>query len=242
MGRSGTLWLANVLNHVQNVDALHEYIGNREFWLLSWYLPCNVYAMPYLQRAKKSIEKGFTKEFFIDVNGYLQNSVPELKKVFEQEMAFHLVRDGRAVIRSLYSRRSDNNIHLIPKNRGEVEQWIDGNKFSQICWNWASTTLKLISENIELIQFEKLTSDYGYFEEKLLRPFNFNFSRLLWKGLVSKKVNKTRSTIHRFFYAKIKMKDFVKDELPPYEKWTDSQKKTFKEICGEAMKRAGYDF
>lgn len=241
MGRSGTTFLAHLLKNIQTADVEHEYIGNREYWLLSWYLPGDVYATPYLERSKETIERNFRNEYFIGINGHLQNSVYELRKVFKPEVIFHLVRDGRRVVRSLYTRRSDKNIHLIPKSRIEVERWLDRDKFEQICWNWASTTKKIISEDTKLIQFEKLVGDYSYFEEQLLKPFGFILKPIKWKSFVSNRINRTRSKMYRFIYAKLKGKEFVSDELPPYEQWSDKYKEIFREICGDAMEKAGYN-
>lgn len=140
MGRSGTTTFAKLLTAITSAEVRHEYIGNREFWLLSWYLSGEVYSKPFLQREKRKIDSMFSKPVFIDVNGYLQCSTTEIEKVFRNVRIFHLVRDGRDVVRSLYLRRSENRIHLIPKNREEISKWMDADRFCQICWNWNSTT------------------------------------------------------------------------------------------------------
>ena len=241
MGRSGTTFVANLLRRVENIQVRHEHIGNREYWLLSWYLPGDTYAIPYLERCKKKIDSLQSCSYFIDVNGYLQNSVPYLREVFNPEVIFHLVRDPRTVIPSLYIRRSDNNIHLIPKEREEVEKWLDGDKFQKICWNWTSTTRLLLSQNTPLLQFEKLINDFDYLSEKLLSPLNISLSRAVWMDLKSTKVNKTRNKLFRFVYAKLKGKEFVKDRLPSYDLWSAEQKTIFGEICGNTMKMVGYD-
>lgn len=241
LGRSGTKFLTNLLSNVKNVHAVHEYVGNREFWLLSWYLPGNVYATPYLTRAKNQIEKEFDSGLFIDVNGYLQNCVPELHATFNPIKIYHFVRDPREVVRSLYTRRDDSDIHLIPKTRAEVEKWIDGNKFTQICWNWANTTEQLLKENTELILFEKIKSDFDYCNEKVLVPLNVNLSKADWEKAVSTKVNSTKPLWYRWVYSNLKKKKLMKDELPAYSKWEASQKRQFAEICGDTMRKCGYD-
>ena len=240
MGRSGTKFLTSVLGSIPNVHAVHEHIGNREYWLLSWYLHGNVYATPYLQRKKQEIEKKFSNGLFIDVNGYLQNSVPEVSAIFKPKMVFHFVRDPREVVRSLYTRRNDREIHLIPKNTTEVEQWLDGDKFSQICWNWASTTEQLLNCNTELILFEKVKSDYTYFSEKILKPLNISLSEAEWEKARNVKVNKTQPKWYRWIYAKLRNKKFVEDLLPPYSQWSDLQKQQFEKICGPVMIKCGY--
>lgn len=241
MGRSGTKFLTNLLGTLDNVHAVHEYIGNREFWLLSWYLPIDVYAKPFLERQKKQIEGRYSSGIFIDVNGYLQNAVPEINTTFQPKKIFHFVRDPRDVIRSLYTRRNDSDIHLIPKNLPDIEKWLDGDKFTQICWNWANTTEQLLKENTELLKFEKIKSDFEYFSEKILVPLNLDLPKSAWEEAVAKKINRTRPMWYRWVYSKVKNKPVMKDELPNYTEWTEYQKKQFIEICGSTMKKCGYE-
>jgi hypothetical protein len=241
MGRSGTAFLASLLSHSAGGMTRHEYIGDREYWLLSYYLPGSVYATPYLERVKKDIEKDMAYKYFIDINGYLQNSVAELRSVFNPVKVYHLVRDGRAVVRSIYSRRMDSDMQILPRDRNGVEFWLDNSKFEQVCWNWANTTTSLIEENADLLQFEKLTSDYEYVREKVIEPLGLEISREVWSNKAGRRVNKTRTRTYRYLYAKLKGREFVKDELPAYRNWDAEKKKIFRDICGDAMERAGYN-
>ncbi|NIM17571.1 MAG: hypothetical protein GTO45_36620 [Candidatus Aminicenantes bacterium] len=241
MGRSGTVFVTNLLKQCGQVTVRHEFIGNREYWVLSWYLPHDVYAEPYLIRAKNSIESTFDEGFFIDVNGYLQHSVPLLRKVFGASQVFHLVRDPRRVVRSLYSRRSDRSVDLIPKNRPEVEKWLDGDKFQHICWNWASTTRELLSEDTKLILFEKVISDYDYLVQNLLEPLDLPLERQLWTRLIKKKLNKTRSKFYRYLYCKVKGKEYISTSIPEYNRWPTAYKEIFEELCGDVMRQCGYE-
>ena len=73
MGRSGTKFLAELLSMTPECKATHEFIGGREFSLLSWYIKAADYAVPYLRRARQRIESEANGEcVFIDVNSYLQ--------------------------------------------------------------------------------------------------------------------------------------------------------------------------
>lgn len=146
----------------------------------------------------------FSRDYFIDVNGFLQNSIMGLREVFQPECIFHLIRDGRKVVRSIYTRRSDKNIHLIPKNREEVEMWLAADKFKQVCWNWTTTTLNLYTQGTKLIKFEEITKDYEYLKVKFLDPFGFELPCLKWQNFISKKKNKTRSKLYRYLYTKLR--------------------------------------
>jgi len=240
MGRSGTKFLTTLLGQIPGVHSVHEFIGKREFQLLSWYLDGNSYTIPYLERAKKNIESEFKEGIFIDINGFLQNSAPELKIVFAPKKVFHFVRNPKAVVRSYFTRRNESDIHLVPKNRTELEKWLDSDKFYQICWNWSNTTTQLLDAQTDLILFEKVTTDFTYFKSHILEPLNLVLPIQDWKVAVEKKVNKTHSKHYRWLYAKLKGKTYVEDELPPYEQWPDKYRQQFEELCGPAMKRCGY--
>ncbi len=242
MGRSGTKFLASLLSPIEGVQAEHEFIGNREFWLLSWYLPHDVYAEIYLQKIKKEVEKKTNQKLFIDVNSMLQNCVPTLNKVFTPTKIFHLVRDPRDVVRSLYTRRNEKNIHLVPKTREDMGKWMDGDKFYQICWNWKSTTEKLLSEKTELIRFEDIISDYKIFNNKILEPLQLEMTESQWSNVASKKVNETKSKFYRKVYSILKGRDFIEEELPRFDEWSEKQKKILYDICGDVMKKCRYKF
>ncbi len=241
MGRSGTKFLTSLLSQIPGVHSRHEYIGNREFWLLSWYLAGKDYTIPYLQREKKKIETDFKDGIFIDVNGYLQNSVPELHEVFNPAAVFHVVRNPMQVVRSYYTRRNDADVHLLPKDKVEIEHWLNGDKFYQVCWNWASTTKILLDQNTSLLIFEKLTTDFDYFKSKVCEPLGIQLSEEAWQQGVSTKVNKTRSQAYRWLYAKLKRKAFIENTLPEYDLWPEHYKKQFQQVCGPVMKRCGYE-
>lgn len=240
MGRSGTTFLASLLEGLKESHTGHEMIGQREFWLLSWYLSDTTYAVEYLRRVREKIEMGSQKNFYIDVNPYLQYATDDLNKAFQPESILHLVRHPKEVIRSLYTRRNDMDIHLVPKNKIEIEQWLDADKFGQICWNWKHAIESLLSKGIPTIRFEDIVTDYNYFNEKLLKPFGFSIPEETWSILKNKKVNKTHGSFYRFLYARLKGKNFQPDELPAYPHWPAHYKKVFIEYCGPAMNQLGY--
>ena len=82
-GRSGTTFLSHLLSQCIDFRAFHEYVGNREFELLSWYLGTS-YSKPYLENQKVRIEQDpQIANQFIDVNGAYRNCVDEVEEVFK---------------------------------------------------------------------------------------------------------------------------------------------------------------
>ncbi|MEP7168428.1 MAG: hypothetical protein ABI855_03590 [Bacteroidota bacterium] len=240
MGRSGTSFISALLSKINGVHVGHESTGSREFWLLSWYLKDTVYTAEYLQRKKNIIESEIKSEWYIDSDSYLQNATDELQKVFQPAAIFHLVRHPKEVVRSIYTRRNENDIHLIPKETIDIQSWMNGNRFEQVCWNWRNAVENLLDKNIPLIKLEDLTGDYNYFNEKLLKPFGFALEKNQWEEIKDKKVNKTKSKMFRYAYAKVKGKHYQPDVLPDYPEWSVEHKKIFTEYCFPAMQRLGY--
>lgn len=240
MGRSGTKLITRLLASDHSIVSEHEFIGNRQFWLLSWYLSQHDYTLPFLKREKTRIENKFNKRLFVDVNGYLQNSVPALIEVFNPVKIFHLVRDPRKTIPSLYTRRIDTDVHLLPKHKEEIEKWLDSNKLYQICWNWNQTTSSLLEQPVQLIRFEDIISDYRSFCNLLTEPLGIRITEEAWKKIKAEKVNRTRSPIYRWLYARWKGKPYVEETLPPFEQWPPSDQQMLLDVCGETMQRCGY--
>ena len=240
LGRSGTSFLTALLSKIQGVHVGHENTGSREFRLLSWYLKDTNYATEYLKRVKLKIESSINSEWYIDSDSYLQNATDELQQVFQPEAIFHLVRHPKDVISSTYIWRNENEIHLMPKKDNEIQRWMQGDRFEQICWNWKNTVENLLNKNVPVIKLEDLTSDYDYFDKKLLKPFGFDIKKTEWEQIKNVKVNKRRSRVFRYFYAKLKGKSYQSDALPEYSGWSENHKKIFIEYCLPAMTRLGY--
>ncbi len=240
MGRSGTTWLAGLLQEADGCVCRHEFIGDRQYWLLSWYLGAS-WAVPCLERAKAEIDRRFPEGVFVDVNGYLHHSVPFLKEVFGDVAVFHLVRDPRNVVPSIHARRNPEDMQILPKDEGDIRHWIDRGKFWQICWNWADTTKRLVAQGIPVLQFERLVSDYEYLRTRLLEPAGIHVAEDFWEEARRNRCNRTRSRLYRYVYAKLRGRQPVTNTLPPYEEWSAERKQAFRDLCGEAMQLVGYD-
>ena len=239
MGRSGTKFLATLLNCAKNAEAAHEKIGNREYWLLSWYIGGD-YSLPYLEEEKEKIEKVCNSRLFIDVNGYLHHSADVLSRVFNTQAIYHLVRDPRKVVPSIMNRRCDADMQILPKKSDDIKRWMHASKFEQVCMNWRDTTEQLLSKGYELLVFEKIISNYEYVEEKLIKPLGLALSKKDWETLKGIKVNKTPSTMRRYIYAKVKGKKIVSNPVGQYHAWPDEYRRIFSEICEPYRKRIGF--
>lgn len=238
MGRSGTKFLSSLLKLDSKIKVFHEDIGDREYWLLSWYLN-EEYAIPFLKKEKIRLDTAVDKKIYVDVNSYLQNSVEVLPKVFSNCELFHLVRDPRKVVPSIYTRRDDNRIHKIPKEAREITNWLDMNKLQQVCNNWVQTTNSLIDSGTRLIRFEDMTTDFNYLKENVLDPIGANISIEKYEDFRKIKINRTRGFGYRYLYAKYKGKSFTKNHVK-FEDFNSEQKEMFFDICGPTMDKLRY--
>ena len=237
MGRSGTKFLSELLKMDNEVLSNHEDIGSREYWLLSHYLE-GEFILPFLEREKKRIDQN-QKKIYLDVNSYLQNSGQYLPEIFDNCIVFHLVRNPKKVVPSIYSRRDDTRIHKTPKIKEQIEKWLNMTKLEQICFNWNQTTNQLLAENHEILQFEKIVSDYDYIKTHFLDKIGATITQEQYNDFKSKKINKTRNSFYRFLYSKIKNKPFIRENGKFTDLSKEDQTKLFS-ICGETMKKLGY--
>lgn len=241
MGRSGTAFLGSVLNICANTAVCHEYIGNRNFWLLSWYLQNTNYSSLYLKDARRKIDAAFSDvDVFIDVNGYLQHCGQQLFEEFPNSTVLHLVRDPREVVRSISQRRSASDLNVLPKDSSELADWKSLSDFEKICWNWADVTMRLCDLGVPVIRFENLMSDYDYFLENVCARVGCHVTQDTWQKAVSTPVNKTKSRLYRELYTKFRKNKISPKGVAHFTKWNSDQQSSFRSICGEAAERVGY--
>lgn len=244
MGRSGTLSVSKLLL-AGSTNAHHEHIGNRHFWLLSTYRG-ESYSRPYLRRVRAEIQAGTGQvdfpgsDTFIDVNGYLQNCASSLRDVFGPISIFHLVRDPREVVASLMARRDHSALNVIPEDESSIEWWLSATPFERVCWNWNDVTSRLLDQDTMLLRLEDLTGDFDYahnFVNQLHGQLNVGD----WEAWASTKPNKAKSRIIRLSRSVIRRRQLQAPPLRRYRTWSDQERDQFESICGETMRRVGYE-
>tara|TARA_Y100000591_G_C21797495_1_gene680165 strand:- start:115 stop:858 length:744 start_codon:yes stop_codon:yes gene_type:complete len=239
LGRSGTKFLSYILRDDQTANVFHEYIGAREYWLSSWYIEPRHYSIPYLKMKKKEIDKSSMASHFIDVNAHLNNDIESLNIVFNNPKIFHLIRDPRRVISSIYLRINANTINKVPKDGYKIDTWLNEDKFYRICYNWKNTISYLLDCNLEIIKFEKIIDDYDYFKDKLLQPLNINISKKIWSVKRHHKINKTKSSLFRYLYSKVKNTEYASDKID-FNRLSETNKDIFNDLCLPLVKNLDY--
>ena len=232
IGRSGTKFLADLLNKAPGALVVHEPFIEA--------IPHQI-AYHDSQKAEEYITKFRKKEIYLrvhklnintygEVNSWLRRHCHALKKAFPKAKFLHLVRDPRAVVRSMYSRetmlpKAYDSRWIYPKEGDPwKDQWQHMTRFEKLCWYWTIEN-RYLRECIgrEAIQFEKVISDYEYFREKVLEPLGLEIPRDTWEKEVKRPKNVS-----------------VEYRLPHWSKWTKDMKESFEKICGEEMEKYGY--
>jgi hypothetical protein len=232
--RSGTTFLADFLNKnladaiVQHEPNINDFLGYSN--ALQNEADSIVYINDYRLREIYNRAHTVPIKIYGEINPFLRRHSVALKQFCPQAKQFHLVRDGKDVVRSLMSRKFFTLKHpwapLIYPPAGDIflDGWKEFSRFEKICWLWKSDNEYLRKNVNHLVHFEKLISDYDYFKIFLTDYLEIGtIDPDIWRKSIGKAMNQTSA--HTF---------------PPYNKWEEKEKKIFEKICDEEMRILGY--
>ena len=231
IGRSGTTFFSSLLNQSETAHVVHEplsrdYLEYRSSFKQSYSR--HLYIKYF--RIKEIYLRGRHKNFSVygEVNGNLRRHAKALQDNLPSAKFFHLVRDGRDVVRSTMARNIFDNywysqpIKPVPCEP-YYEHWDKMSKFEKCCWFWMNENRMLKNEIENMIFFEKLISDYDYFRSSLLEPIGIEIPESLWARKHNKPLNQTK-----------------KHEFPKWNHWDKEHTETYWKICGNLMEELGY--
>lgn len=234
VGRSGTAFMANLLDQAQGAYVVHEPVLE-DFYghLKAHYSPQA--AEEYIQGFRK--KEIYTRMHHIDsgvygeVNSPLRCHAKAIKNAFPEAVVIHLVRDGRDVVRSHMSRgtmkiNNPFSMQLHPMQSDPwKERWPKMDRFSRMCWYWQEENSRLRLSVGRTVQFEKILFSYEYFHDEILEPCHIDVDKKTWESAVAS----PRNTTSNF-------------QMSKWEDWTPEQQQIFREICGDEMMKSGYSF
>jgi hypothetical protein len=231
-GRSGTSFMANLLDQAQGAYVFHEPV------LEDFYAHLKAH---YNSKDAEKYMQGFRKKeiytrmrhvnagMYGEVNGHLRCHAKAIKKTFPEAVIIHLVRDGRDVVRSHMSRKTMTisnpfSMQMHPAQSDPwKERWPQMDRFSRMCWYWQEENARLRSAIGKTVQFEKILSSYEYFHDEILEPCHINVDKKTWQAAVASPRNITSNF-----------------QMQKWEEWPLEQQKAFREICGDEMIKCGY--
>ena len=187
---------------------------------------------------------------YVESNPNILALIPVLKNMFQKCRVVHIVRDGKEVVRSLYSRdvygkwsgtvpffsdrdpRERLNAQFFPDDPYHAK-WETMSRFERICWIWAKKNALL-----------------GRFVKNDPHARTYKFSSLfvnknpdVWEDLINFTGLKEDLINQDYldYVAHMKSNAVKQYLLPEYEDWPDHYKDAFEEIAGPQMERYGYD-
>jgi len=248
LGRSGTRFLSALLATDSRGVVHHEpRISDCQLLALRHAGTFDAVADALLeQRFRELLPPEGSVEFYGEVNSYLRYEIDWLSRRFAPPM-IHLVRDGRAFVRSVWERGvydvDEIEPTIVPRDTDPYSgRWGELSRFERLCWYWAHTNDFLASRLEHRVRFEDLLDDYACFEEQVLAPTGVRVSRERWRQEIGRPKNtsaayRTRNLLKRWVLGKGKSPTAP---LPPWTEWDASRTEQFWSICGETMERLGY--
>lgn len=231
--RSGSTFLADLLeSEITNGQIEHEPNVN-DYWSYAKVLKSNQHADNYINTyRKKDMVKRCTKKetaIYGELNPFLVLHAAAIKKAIPTAKLFHLVRDGRDVVRSIMAREvlgnKDPMLKVItpPVDDPYFEQWFSMSRFERVCWKWQYENKVLRTAITQRIHFEKMITNYDYFKKELLDFLRIEISKKHWNA-----------------YSKQPKHASPQHSMLKWDNWAKTQKEQFEKICGAEMKANGY--
>jgi hypothetical protein len=232
--RSGTTFLANFLNRVVPGAVIEHEANVDDYWYYHLALHSEAEAEKYIREFRLA-EIVFRMRhrpgnLYGEINPFLRRHCRALQNHLPQARFFHVVRDGRSVVRSIMSReildKTDPLGHLTRPSPEDsyAGRWNEMSRFERICWLWQEDN-KYLRESIgKTLAFEKLVTDWSYFKKEFADHIGVNVSQEVWQTYTRRVGNPTQ--IFR---------------MDPWSSWSDTDREKFRAICGMEMQACGYD-
>jgi len=218
-GRSGTLWLARLLNECDpEVNVHHEPLPRFDAAGHARVYNGTLDAAEFVRLRRPQIERIWQRhpdQGFAEVNSYLRYCVPALRDAFPDTPILAIVRDGRFVVRSLLARgcyRQPGYPPIAPPR--------PMSPFASCCWYWADTYRRLIDQGVKCYKLEVLNRNWVEFH-RLCTKVGVTPDHAVWLRYAGRRVNVS-----------------VKDEEPPV--WTFDEVETFALVAGDVQEWFGY--
>lgn len=217
-GRSGTKWLANVLNRDPTVACHHEPLTGYDKSGYAAIKGGRISARVFAERRRERMARIWERHpdrAYAEVNSFLRYCAPAMRDEFGVPVVA-VVRDGRLVVRSMMKRgiyQSDN----YPTIQAPVDLLTP---FEKCCWYWKDTYELLLWQHMLIYRLDFLNRDFDYFRA-MCDYIRCDVPEAEWRKCAGKPVNVD-----------------VGDEPLDWHNW---QHERFDEIAGNVQRRLGYE-
>jgi hypothetical protein len=211
-GRSGTKWLAALLNESKGVRVYHEPLMREAKTLTEGHLASTAEAVEFLRERKRRMVTRDGQDWG-EVNHYLRHWVEPLRTVFPSVPIVGLIRDGRDTVNSLVHRglyaRRDRRVLPIPPEKAT-------DQFAKCCWFWADTYERLYDQGVPIVTLGRLNKSYRTYwllcERLAIKPV----SQRVWRTYAGRRIHSSR--------------------MPVSGEWTPEQEAVFEEWAGNTQR------
>ncbi|MBI2966768.1 MAG: hypothetical protein HYY40_03010 [Bacteroidetes bacterium] len=229
-GRTGTMWLTDLLSNAAGACVMHEPVPEEQIANVRAFRDKD-FARNYLinfRLREMALRCRLTlSSVYGEVNPALKYFAPLFREFIPTVKIIHVIRDGRDVVRSVFSRdpftEKDKRNYLPPQECIDPLQWNYMDRFEKICWVWSYEN-GFLRENSDLsVKFEDIILSYEKFNDSIASPLNLKIPYEIWQKSVPNPRNRTED------YS-----------IGKWEDWSELQKNKFIQWCGEQMKTHGY--
>lgn len=248
-GRSGTSFLAHLLDTDRNATVAHEP------WAEDVHLLGLSRTGSFGHVVDDMIGKRFdailrtqpTGSIYGEVNSYLRYLGPWLRSRLDATV-LHVARDGRDFVRSAWPRDVQTGRHaqipIVPADDDPwASRWANMDRFQRICWIWQHTNGFLLESSDLTARLEDLVTSYTTFRERILVPTGIRVDEATWGDAVTRPRNTTSEyTRLRRLRDLMRLRRAPPDRapLPHWRDWRPEHTDAFWSICGEVMQQLGY--
>lgn len=230
-GRTGTDFFTHLFNNVvKNSWSQHEprpAFRRRSYRFVDH--PYTAVDKLYFRLSRQWMNYGHNEKWYVETNYHLFSAIPMLREAFPGCLTAHIIRDGRAVVRSWLNRgRYIVDDHITPfhlKNDPAQAQWKKWNAVQKLAWYWK--TINRTAERMEpdlLLRFENIfRQEESDIYRILERMDGIEYTDADISTTLGRRVNQS-----------------VNPFIPRFEEWPAEWQEQFWDVAGDEMERLGY--
>ena len=255
-GRTGTVYLADILNQVAGVHAVHEPKPSRVLnaWttaFLEGHVSTSFMAAALYRKRRKTLGQVHAARY-VESNNFIAGFADALPLLFEHPTVIHLVRDPRDFVTSLTNRGDDVGIRKFFNKYVPYWAYVPKGTKKRELTALTRAAHRWVAINQYLDTFGSAYDDYHFFtfEEAFDRKNPQAITPLLQAiGLSKKEINGIDfSAKPRQDTARLRLLDKPIDStnrskhehMQPWQKWSKDECQQLHAICGDLMQKYGY--
>ena len=210
--RSGTKWLANLLNEAEGVRVYHEPLMRDAKIAMGGNVASVAEAVTFLRERKPQM---VTPGRWGEVNHYLRHWVEPLRTVFPDAPIVGLIRDGKKAVNSMvhrrmYARRTRLGLPAPPDEAmGQL---------AKCCWCWSDTYKRLIEQRVLVFRLESLNEDYYVCETLCVTLGIKPVPEEIWKKYAGQPIHSSELAVAQ---------EWTPERCAVFDKWAGNMQKLF---------------